>query len=79
MKILILILVVGIFSCKAYPPTMLKTDRHVRCTLAKVTKNMKGYKHLFITDSGDSLVRVYERRLVVGSCYFLDGTVKSIY
>lgn len=42
-----------------------------RATLISVTRTMKGQKHLFIADTGDSIVRFYNTRLCIGECYYL--------
>ena len=43
----------------------------VRTTLLSVNRTMKGYKHIFITDNGDSLVRYYNDKLLAGECYYI--------
>jgi hypothetical protein len=42
-----------------------------RCTLVSVSRNMKGFKHLFVSDNNDSLYRYYHRPFAIDSCYFV--------
>lgn len=74
MKLLAIIILSGLlYSCavRKSPETTTITDNHVRCTVVKITKNGKGYKHLFLSDYNDTLIRTYQKRLSVGGCYFL--------
>lgn len=42
---------------------------YTRCQLVQIKRTMQGLKHTFISDSGDTLYRVMQRRLPVDSCY----------
>lgn len=44
---------------------------HVRAVLVKVQRNMKGYKHWFVTDKSDTLIRNYYIPLKTDSCYMV--------
>jgi len=43
----------------------------LQCTLVKVTKNMIGYKHLFVTNAGDTIYQTYELALKINRCYYI--------
>lgn len=43
----------------------------VQCVLVKVTKNMMGYKHLFVTNAGDTIYQTYQLALKKDSCYYV--------
>lgn len=45
-------------------------DNWRKTTLVSVTKTMKGNKHLFIAENGDSVIRYYNSNLKQG-CYYL--------
>jgi len=47
---------------------------HTRCQLMTVKQTSMGWKHIFIADSGDTLRRVYDKRLEVDSCYYIRKT-----
>jgi len=42
---------------------------YTRCILVRVNPTTWGYKHLFVTDKGDSLHRYYQKRLILNECY----------
>lgn len=42
---------------------------YTRCQLVQIKRTMQGLKHTFISDNGDTLYRVMQRRLPVDSCY----------
>ena len=47
---------------------------HTRAILTNVKRTKLGYKHTFISDKGDSLVRVFNQKLPVDSCYYVRKT-----
>jgi len=47
---------------------------HTRCQLMAVKRGPMGFTHIFVADSGDTLRRVYDKRLAVDSCYYIRKT-----
>jgi hypothetical protein len=45
---------------------------HTRCTLVSVKLGQRGYRHLFVTDKSDTLVRYYNVKMQVDSCYYIN-------
>lgn len=57
-------------------PGTITDSIYVRTTLLSAHRSMKGgFKHLFITDNNDTIVRHENENLKVGECYFV---LKSI-
>lgn len=44
---------------------------HVRCTLVSVKQGSRGFKHLFLSDKSDTLIRYYNVKMQVDSCYYI--------
>lgn len=44
---------------------------HDKTTLIKISRTQFGFKHLFISDQGDTIYKTYQQRLCVGQCYWL--------
>ena len=47
---------------------------HTRCQLMTVKRTMRGYHHIFIADSGDTIKRTYDLPLEVDRCYYIRKT-----
>lgn len=51
--------------------TIAKANEYRRTTLISVTRTMRGFKHVFIADEGDTAVIYLYPRLTVDSCYLV--------
>lgn len=52
------------------PPKNSRDYAQVEATLINVYPTMKGFKHLFVTGSGDTIARYYSSaKFTVGKCY----------
>ena len=49
---------------------------HERCQLVKIKppvnfNNSRGYKHWFVSDKNDTLIRYYQKPLEINQCYYV--------
>lgn len=45
---------------------------HVQAKLVSITRNMRGFKHTFVTDkTRDTIYRTFQERLDIDSCYMV--------
>lgn len=85
--LLIILCSIILFSCstqKCYPskkskdwavilkPGTITDSLYIKTSLLSVSRSMKGgFKHTFITDYGDTIVRYENKPLKVGECYLV--------
>lgn len=85
--LIILALTTILYSCgsqrSCYPSkrskdyAVIKTDGNIiksdyrKTSLVSVSKTMKGNKHVFVTDTSDTLIVFLDYRYCVGECYWV--------
>lgn len=68
MKQLIIPLIAFMSGCGTYKCYPSKGSKDY-ATLISNERTMLGYKHLFVTGGGDTVVRYLNQKLEVGNCY----------
>ena len=75
---IVIIMAVLAASCSStkrftYEASKLQTSDkyHARCKLVKVKPGAKGYRHMFVSEKGDTLYRNYFIPLKTDSCYMV--------
>ena len=78
MKLLLIITCLFFASCSStkrftYEASKLQTSDkyHARCKLVKVKPGAKGYRHMFVSERGDTIYRNYFIPLKTDSCYMV--------
>lgn len=44
---------------------------HVRAELVSIKPTQKGYKHIFVSDGNDTIIRFFAKPLEVNHCYYV--------